>query len=166
MGMATTICLYFRGDGATRALEAFRRALGAGVEALSIHPNRDDSGYYGSADVESVEAAREAFVAARQPFPTLKAYFGILPAERDETAPRGGGSPRSSDGRSRQQEPKQSGIRRAEGKPIADGPHSSRGQERSRPAQADSAGDQGGRKPLRFRNRNDRRKQTDRDKQA
>lgn len=165
--MPTTICLYLRGDGATRALEAFRRTLGAEVEALSIHPNRDDSGYYGSADVESVEAAREAFVAARQPFPTLKAYFGILPAERDENAPRGGGSPRANEGRGRQQEPRQSSIRRAEGKPIADGPPSSRGQEKSRPAQADNGSDQGGRKsPLRFRNRNDRRKQSDRHKQA
>ena len=164
--MATTICLYLRGDGATRALEAFRRALGVEMEALSIHPNRDDTGYYGSADVESVEAAREAFVAARQPFPTLKAYFGILPAERDEIAPRGS-SPRANEGRGRQHEPRQSGIRRAEGKPIADSPHSSRDQEKPRSARADSGGDQGGRKsPLRFRNRNERRKQTDRDKQA
>jgi hypothetical protein len=85
--MPTTICLYLRGDGATRALEAFRRALGTEVEALSIHPNRDDTGYYGSVDVASVEAAREAFTAARQPFPTLKAYLGVLPADRDESAP-------------------------------------------------------------------------------
>lgn len=157
--MATTVCLYLRGDGATRALEAFRRALGAEVEALDIHPNRDESGYYGSADVASVETAREAFVAARQPFPTLKAYFGILPTEREESAPRGG-SARPNEGRNRQQEPKQSNIRRAEGKPIADGTPPSRGQEKPRPAQSDNAGEQNGRKsPLRFRNRNERRKQ-------
>ena len=32
--MPTTMCLYFRGDGATRALDAFRRALGAEAETL------------------------------------------------------------------------------------------------------------------------------------
>jgi hypothetical protein len=161
--MPTTICLYLRGDGATRALEAFRRALGAEAEAFSIHPNRDDTGYYGSADVASVEAARHAFSAERQPFPTLKAYIGILPAEREESAPRGGQS-RAGEGRGRGQEPRSSSIRPAEGKPISNGSGPMRSQEKSRPEQS---GEQGGRKPpLRFRNRNDRRKQSDRDKQA
>src|SRR6478609_5345890 len=98
MTMSTTMCLYFRGDGATRALESFRRALGAEAETLVVHPNRDDSGYYGSADVQNVEAAREAFAHARQPFPTLKAYLGVLPPEREQAAPlpaaRRGGEPR------------------------------------------------------------------------
>jgi hypothetical protein len=164
--MPTTVCLYLRGDGATRALEAFRRALGTEAEAFEVHPNRDDSGYYGSADVTNVEAAREAFSAARQPFPALKAYFGILPADREEGAPRGGHG-RSGDGRSRQSEQRSSSIRPAMGKPIADGASASRGQERPRQAHADDqSGEQGGRKPLRFRNRNDRRKQSDRDPQA
>jgi len=87
MGMPTTMCLYFRGDGATRALNAFRRALGAEAETLIVHPNRDDSGYYGSAEVLNVDTAREAFATARQPFPTLKAYLGVLPPERDQAAP-------------------------------------------------------------------------------
>jgi hypothetical protein len=161
--MPTTICLYLRGDGATRALEAFRRALGTEVEALSIHPNRDDTGYYGSVDVASVEAAREAFTAARQPFPTLKAYLGVLPADRDESAPRGG-QERPGDGRGRQQGQRSSSIRPAEGKPIANGHGALRSQEKPH---AEQSGEQNGRKPpLRFRNRNDRRKQSDRDKQA
>ena len=166
--MPTTICLYWRGDGATRALEAFCRALGAEAEAFSIHPNRDDTGYYGSADVTSVEAAREAFIAARQPFPTLKAYIGVLPAEREETAPRGGQS-RPNEGRGRGQEPRSSSIRPAEGKPINSGNGASppRNQDKPRPAQqSEQSGDKNGRKaPLRFRNRNERRKQADREKQ-
>lgn len=171
--MPTTICLYWRGDGATRALEAFRRALGAEAEALSIHPNRDDTGYYGSADVTSVEAAREAFLAARQPFPTLKAYIGVLPPERperperEENAPRGGQS-RPNDNRGRGQEPRSSSIRPAEGRPINNGNGASppRNHDKPRSAQqAEQPGDKDGRKaPLRFRNRNDRRKQSDREK--
>ena len=166
--MPTTVCLYFRGDGATRALEVFRRALGADAESLSIHANRDDSGYYGSADVQDVEAARVAFASARQPFPTLKAYIGILPSEREEAMPRGG-QQRAGEPRGRQHEPKQAGNRNAEGRAGSNGATPPRGQERSRPAQQqqqpEQSAEQNGRKaPLRFRNRNERRRRPEGEK--
>lgn len=167
--MSTTICLYLRGDGATRALEVFRRALGTEADSLSIHPNRDETGYYGSADVQNVDAAREAFATARQPFPTLKAYLGILPAERDEVPPRGG-QPRSSEARGRQHEPRPPSGRHTDGRAGSNGASAPRGQEKARPArpnQPDQHGEQGGRKaPLRFRNRNERRRRPDREKPA
>ena len=51
--MATTIYLSVRGDGAWRVLESFRRALGEEAGTLVIQPNRDESGFYGSAEVSN-----------------------------------------------------------------------------------------------------------------
>ena len=85
--MATTIYLSVRGDGSWRVLEVLRRALGEDAASLVVQPNRDDSGFYGSADVGDVAAAREAFAAACRAQPGLKAYLGAPPPEREE-APR------------------------------------------------------------------------------
>ena len=161
--MPITMCLYFRGDGATRALDAFRRALGAEAETLIVHPNRDDSGYYGSAEVLNVEAVREAFATARQPFPALKAYLGVLPAERDQAAPRVAsgrvGEPR---GRS---EGKPAGGRPGEARAGNGGAALARGQEQSVPGESARPAEQNGRKPPpRNRSRNERRPQPDREK--
>lgn len=82
--MTRTIYLSVRGDGSWRLLEAFRRSLGQEAEALVVHANRDESGFYGSADVSDPNAAREAFVAARQQFPGLKAYCGGAAPEHED----------------------------------------------------------------------------------
>src|SRR6478735_8834661 len=82
--MPTTVYLSLRGDGASRVLEGFRRALGAEAETLVVVPNRDDTGYYGSADVSDVAAAREAFAAARKLYPALKAFIGVGGREPDD----------------------------------------------------------------------------------
>ena len=79
--MATTIYLSVRGDGAWRVLESFRRALGEEAGTLVIQPNRDESGFYGSAEVSDPAAAREAFTSARQPYPGLKAHLSAPPPE-------------------------------------------------------------------------------------
>jgi hypothetical protein len=90
--MTTTIYLSVRGDGSWRVLEGFRRALGEDAGTLVVQSNRDESGFYGSADVSDVEAARAAFAAARQPYPGLKAHLSAPPPEREE-APRRQGNP-------------------------------------------------------------------------
>lgn len=90
--MTTTIYLSVRGDGAWRVLEGFRHALGEDASTLVVQSNRDESGFYGSADVGDVEAARAAFAAARQPYPGLKAHLSAPPPEREE-APRRPGNP-------------------------------------------------------------------------
>ncbi len=167
--MPTTMCLYFRGDGATRALDAFRRALGAEAETLIVHPNRDDSGYYGSAEVLNVDTAREAFATARQPFPALKAYLGVLPPERDQAAPppgaRRGGEPRGRverPERPERSETKPGGGRGGEGRAGSGGATSARGQEQAGAGEAARPAEQNGRKPsLRSRGRNERRSQPD-----
>lgn len=82
--MPTTIYLSVRGDGSWRVIEAFRHALGADGATLVVHPNRDESGFYGSADVGDPAAAREAFARARQPYPQLKAHLSAPAPERDE----------------------------------------------------------------------------------
>ncbi|MDP9375859.1 MAG: hypothetical protein M3Q65_26095, partial [Chloroflexota bacterium] len=71
----TTIYLSVRGDGSWRVLEVFRRALGEDAESLVVQSNRDESGFYGSAEVSDVAAAREAFAAACRAQPGLKAYL-------------------------------------------------------------------------------------------
>ena len=43
--MPTTIYLSVRGDGSWRVLEALRRTLGEEAGALTIQPNRDESGF-------------------------------------------------------------------------------------------------------------------------
>lgn len=80
--MPVTVYLSVRGDGAWRTVEAFRRALGPQAETLVVHPNRDESGFYGSADVEDAALAREAFTQARAPYPNLKAHLSVPGAER------------------------------------------------------------------------------------
>jgi hypothetical protein len=85
--MPTTIYVTARGDGSWRLLDQFRRALGAEAESLVVQSNRDESGFYGSADVSDVAAAREAFAEARKPYPGLKAHLSAPPPEREE-APR------------------------------------------------------------------------------
>ena len=85
--MPTTIYLSVRGDGSWRVLEALRRTLGEEAGALTVQPNRDESGFYGSAEVSDVVAIRQAFIAACQLSPGLKAYFGA-PAPEHEDAPR------------------------------------------------------------------------------
>ena len=85
--MPRTIYLSVRGDGAWRVLEAFRRALGEEASTLVVHPNRDESGFYGSADVSDPAVAHEAFTKARQPYPALRAHLSAPPPESEE-APR------------------------------------------------------------------------------
>ena len=95
----TTIYLSVRGDGAWRVLEVFRRALGDEAATLVTYPNRDESGFYGSAEVRDPAAARAAFAAARQPYPGLKAHLSAPPPERPEAAPRQRGRGARSGGR-------------------------------------------------------------------
>lgn len=80
----TTIYVYARGDGSWRVLETFKRALGEAAATLVVHPNRDESGFYGSADVRDPVAARAAFADACRPFPGLKAHLSAPPPEREE----------------------------------------------------------------------------------
>lgn len=84
--MPTTVFLSLRGDDASRALESFRRALGEDAQSLVVVPTNDESGYHGSAEVDDLAAAREAFALARKPFPALRAYLGA--GGRDEPPPR------------------------------------------------------------------------------
>ncbi|HEX5503596.1 MAG TPA: hypothetical protein VFW96_13310 [Thermomicrobiales bacterium] len=91
--MTTTIYLSVRGDGAWRVLEFFRHALGEDAGTLVVQSNRDESGFYGSADVRDVEAARAAFTTARQPYPGLKAHLSAPAPEREEPPRRTGGPP-------------------------------------------------------------------------
>lgn len=95
--MPRTIYVSVRGDGSWRVLESFRGALGEEAKTLVIHPNRDDSGFYGSAEVNDVAAAREAFAVARQPYPGLKAHLSAPPPERE------GSPPQPQQGQSRRQ---------------------------------------------------------------
>src|SRR5690242_7086581 len=104
--MPTTVFLSIRGEGASRVLESFRRALGEEAESLVVVTTNDDSGYHGSAEVSDVAAAREAFATARKPFPALKAYIGAGSRDRDEALPRAT-PPASSEARpARQPEPR------------------------------------------------------------
>ncbi|MGN6697056.1 MAG: hypothetical protein ACTHMR_02775 [Thermomicrobiales bacterium] len=145
--MPTTIFLSVRGDGSWRMLESFRRALGQEAASLVVHSNRDESGFYGSADVNDPTAAREAFNAARQPFPGLKAYLGTVSREREEPV-RATPAPRNSvvRGNARATEPRESRTRE-------------RASERKRePAPAPEQPPRPNRRaPLRRRNRNERR---------
>jgi hypothetical protein len=157
--MPTTVFLSIRGEGASRVLEGFRRALGEEAETLVVVPTNDDSGYHGSAEVSDVAAAREAFATARKPFPSLKAYIGAGSRDRDEAPPRATpptpGEPRPA----RQSEPK---TRTGERSPEARGRGAEpkgRGQETAREKEAPAEGADPGRRrsPLRHRNRNQRR---------
>jgi hypothetical protein len=82
--MARTIYLSVRGDGAWRVLEAFRRELGEEAATLVVHPSRDETGFYGSAEVGDPAAAREAFARARQLSPGLRAHLSAPPPESEE----------------------------------------------------------------------------------
>ena len=166
--MPITVYLSLRGDGASRVLENFRRALGEEAETLIVHPNRDDTGYYGSADVGDVAAAREAFATARKLYPAVKAFLGVAGREPDElpvrVATNGQVPPRS---RPPEQKPRLP-ERDAEARPRAVNPPPARepgkprekAQEKPRgkdeaPAREGEPGRQ--RAPLRRRNRNQRR---------
>jgi hypothetical protein len=143
--MPTTIFLSVRGDGSWRVLESFRRALGQEAAALVVQSNRDESGFYGSADVNDPTAAREAFSAARQPFPGLKAYLGTVSREREESV-RATPAPRNSVAR---------------GNARATEPREPRSRERANERKREPASEQpprpNRRAPLRRRNRNERR---------
>lgn len=149
--MPTTVYLSLRGDGASRALEGFRRALGAEAETLVVVPNRDDTGYYGSAEVDDVAAAREAFAAARKLYPTLKAFIGVGGREPEEPPARPqGGAPaprnRPPDQKPRPPEqrssPQAAAREKQRGKDVAQGHDGEASKQRM---------------PLRRRNRNQRR---------
>jgi len=93
--MPTTIYVTARGDGSWRLLDHFRHALGAEAESLVVQSNRDESGFYGSADVSDVAAAREAFAEARKPYPGLKAHLSAPPPEREEAPRRASAQPQT-----------------------------------------------------------------------
>jgi len=143
--MPTTIFLSVRGDGSWRVLESFRRALGQEAAALVVQSNRDESGFYGSADVNDPTAAREAFSAARQPFPGLKAYLGTVSREREESV-RATPAPRNP---------------LARGNARGSEPREPRSRERANECKREPAPEQpprpNRRAPLRRRNRNERR---------
>jgi hypothetical protein len=143
--MPTTIFLSVRGDGSWRRLESFRRALGQEAESLVVHSNRDDSGFYGSADVSDPTIAREAFSAARQSYPGLKAYLGTVSREREEPI-RAPSAPRSP---------------AARGGARSTAPREPRTRERTNERKRELAPEQpprpNRRAPLRRRNRNERR---------
>lgn len=145
--MPTTIFLSVRGDGSWRMLESFRRALGQEAASLVVHSNRDESGFYGSADVSDPTAAREAFATARQPYPGLKAYLGTVTSrERDEPA--------------RVTSTPQSPVARGNARNTA--PREPRARERTNerkrePAASEQPPRATRRAPLRRRNRNERR---------
>ena len=157
--MPTTVFLSIRGEGASRVLESFRRALGEEAESLVVVPTNDDSGYHGSAEVSDVAAAREAFATARKPFPSLKAYIGAGARERDE-APVEVRPARPSEPKVRPAERQQ--ARSAERPPETRGravEPKGRGQDKAREKEAPAEGTDPGRRrsPLRYRNRNQRR---------
>src|SRR5947199_535863 len=153
--MPTTVFLSIRGEGASRVLESFRRALGEEAESLVVVPTNDDSGYHGSAEVSDVAAAREAFATARKPFPTLKAYIGAGSRERDEAPPRAMPATSAEARPARQAEPKaRSGERSQEARGRAAEPKG-RGQDKAREQEAPAEGGEQGRRrsPLRHRSR-------------
>lgn len=158
--MPTTVFLSLRGEGASRVLESFRRALGEEAASLVVVPTNDDNGYHGSAEVNDVAAAREAFAAARKPFPSLKGYIGAGGRDRDDlpsrtpaqsttearparpTEPRSRPPERTQEGRGRAAEQKGRGQEKGrEKEPPVEGTPTERGRRRS---------------PLRQRNRNQR----------
>jgi hypothetical protein len=157
--MPTTVFLSLRGEGASRVLESFRRALGEEAESLVVVPTNDDSGYHGSAEVNDVAAAREAFATARKPFPALKAYIGAGSRDRDETLPRTA-SPTQAEARPvRQAEPKARPTERPQEARGRAAEPKGRGQDKVREKEAPAEGAESSRRrsPLRHRNRNQRR---------
>ena len=132
--MPRTIYLSVRGDGAWRVLEAFRRELGEEAATLVVHPSRDESGFYGSADVSDPAAAREAFSRARQTYPTLKAHFSAPPPESEDSSRRQGASiaqtaQRPAEGRERAERRDGQGRRPGSGQAVGDERHEQRGQQ-------------------------------------
>ena len=157
--MPTTVFLSIRGEGASRALEVFRRALGEEAASLVVVPTNDDNGYHGSAEVSDVAAAREAFAVARKPFPSLKAYIGAGGRERDDAPSRPSPQPSTEARPARPSEPRaRSAERPQEARGRAAEPKG-RGQEKGREKESTAEGAERGkrRSPLRHRNRNQRR---------
>lgn len=164
--MPTTVYLSIRGEGASRVLEVFRRALGEEAASLVVVPTNDDNGYHGSAEVSDVAAAREAFAVARKPFPALKGFIGAGGRERDDAPGRPAGSapeqargPRPAEQKGRGGERPQEPRRRAAApKP----PGQEKAGEKPPPPEAPEGGERAKRRsPLRHRNRNQRRQGPD-----
>lgn len=131
----TTIYVYARGDGSWRVLETFKRALGEAAATLVVHPNRDESGFYGSADVRDPAAARAAFAEACRPFPGLKAHLSAPPPEREEL-PQRPVSPRGDDRGPRQPRQEQRHESRRESRQGDDGHRPERRRGRLRPGRS------------------------------